>query len=329
MRKFAELTAAVLAAITLLALMPPGTAQAQSNFVSYVSGAATTDGNPCTFAQPCLSIGVAVSRTETGGTVRCLDAAERSADIFPTVTITRSMTIDCEGIGAAIRRDDFAGADTGFVINGANIVVVLRGLNLDGSATASFGGFGAARIGVNILQAQSVRIEKSIIQNFTTGASQGIRIAPTSGFTTVTVTDTVLSNNGLGIFALGAQGVLVNLRHVEMYNNSFGGFKASGANGGVFVNVVDSTANSNGTNGFVATGGPVVIDMQRSNASLNQQAGILADGAGAKITIGASTVTANGTGFATTNGGAILSYGDNRVDNNTVDGTASGTASTR
>jgi hypothetical protein len=128
---------------------------------------------------------------------------------------------------------------------------------------------------------------------------------------------------------LGSQGLLVNLDHVKMYNNTFGGFRASGANGGVFVNIVDSTANANGTNGFVATGGPVVIDMQRSNASLNQQAGILADGAGTKITIGASTVTANGTGFAPTNGGVIVSYGNNNVDNNTVDGTASGTASAR
>jgi hypothetical protein len=76
----------------------------------------------------------------------------------------------------------------------------------------------------------------------------------------------------------------------------------------------------------VATGGPVVIDMQRSNASLNQQSGILADGAGANITVGASTVTANGTGFARTNGGAILSYGDNRVDNNTANGSPSGSA---
>jgi hypothetical protein len=94
----------------------------------------------------------------------------------------------------------------------------------------------------------------------------------------------------------------------------------------VFVNIVDSVANSNGTNGFVATGGPVVIDIQRSNASLNQQAGILADGAGAKITIGASTVTANGTGFARTNGGTILSHGNNNVDDNTVAGSASGNA---
>jgi hypothetical protein len=178
-----------------------------------------------------------------------------------------------------------------------------------------------------------VHIEDCTIHGFTVATAQGIRIAPTAGFTTVTVSDTVLANNGLGMFALGAQGLLVNLDHVRMYNNSFGGFRASGANGGVFASIVDSVANTNGTNGFVATtpsgGAGVVIDMQGSVANLNQQAGILADGAGAKITIGASTVTANGTGFARTNGGAILSYGDNRVDNNSVDGTASGTASAR
>jgi hypothetical protein len=322
MRKFAELTTAVLAAIALLALMPAGTAQAQTTMTSYIASTGD-DGNACSHSAPCLSFARAISAAFGGGEVRCVDQIA-FGNSLPAVTITKSITIDCRGIyGAA----DRTGGDTGFIINGAGINVTLRGLNISGDDLGN--GLGGANIGINIQRAASVHIEDCTIRGFTANASQGIRIAPTAGFTTVTITDTVLNNNGLGIFALGAQGLLVNLRHVEMYNNAFGGFRASGANGGVFVNIVDSTANANGTNGFVATGGPVVMDIQRSNASLNQQSGILADGAGTKITIGASTVTANGTGFALTNGGTIVSYGDNRVDNNTVDGTASGSASVK
>jgi hypothetical protein len=80
---------------------------------------------------------------------------------------------------------------------------------------------------------RAVQIEDCTVRGFTSNAAQGIRIASTLGFTTVNVSDTVLANNGLGIFALGSQGVLVDLDHVKMYNNSFGGFRASGANGGV------------------------------------------------------------------------------------------------
>jgi hypothetical protein len=319
MKKYAELTTAVLAATALLALVPAETAHAL-NATSYVATSGS-DTNTCQHADPCLTFPKAISAAFPGGEVRCLD--QLGIGGFPTnVTITQSITIDCRGIYGEVQRvGPTTTQDIGFIINGAGISVTLRGLNI-----AAPEGGSAGNIGINIQQAASVHIEDCTIRGFTVNASQGIRIAPTAGFTTVTIINTIISNNGLGIFALGAQGLLVNLDHVKMYNNAFGGFRASGANGGVFVNIVDSTANANGTNGFVATGGPVVIDMQRSNASLNQQAGILADGAGAKITIGASTVTANGTGFARTNGGAIVSHGNNNVDDNTVAGLPSGSA---
>jgi hypothetical protein len=323
MRKFAKLTGAVFAATALLALMPAGTARAQGNTTTpatFVSGGGSDNNGPsgCLRSAPCSGFSTALLHTADGGILTCLDSNVFGANI----TITLSVTIDCsQATGIVLSQ---AG------LNAFNIIapgkhVVLRGLVLrDEEFNEQFNTFGA--IGINITQASTVQIENCKIEGMTINAAQGIRIAPTSGFTTVTITDTVLSNNGLGIFALGSQGLLVNLDHVKMYNNSFGGFRASGANGGVFVNITDSTANANGTHGFVATGGPVVIDMQRSNASLNQQSGILADGAGAKITIGTSTVTANGTGFSRTNGGAIVSHSNNNVDDNTVAGSPSGTA---
>jgi len=294
------------------------------NAVTYVATNGS-DGGPCTHALLCATMGVALSVTPEGGILRCID---QFSDFFfqGNVTIDHSVTIDCTGVNASIPRT----AEIGFTINAPGASVTLRGLIITSVTPARFSGPGP--IGIDVVAAANVNIQDCVIRGFTTGASQGIRIAPASGFTTVTITDTFIDSNGLGIFALGGHGLLMTLTRVTMVNNTFGGFRASGAGSGVFATIVDSIANNNGTNGFVATspagGSAVVLDIQRSNASLNQQAGILSDGAAASITIGGSTVTANSTGFARTNGGSILSYGNNNVDNNSVNGSPSGLAGT-
>jgi hypothetical protein len=61
----AEVTAAVLAATALLALMPSGTAHADT--VSYV--ASNGDDGSCSTDQPCLSLDCAINKTGGGGTV--------------------------------------------------------------------------------------------------------------------------------------------------------------------------------------------------------------------------------------------------------------------
>jgi hypothetical protein len=54
-------------------------------------------------------------------------------------------------------------------------------------------------------------------------------------------------------------------------------------------------------------------------ASVNNTTGISAVGAGATIRIGDSTISGNTTGLALSTG-AIRSYGTNKVDGNTTDG---------
>jgi len=313
MRKLAILSAAL--AGTFAALVPATPARAV--FTQTFVKSDGNDANDCSRPRPCATFTRAISQTFAAGVVSCLDSGPYGFDV-----IAGSVTIDCAG-GVVMA---FAGQNA-LTINGAGIVVILRNMTIDSSNPSTPGA-----IGINVLQAASVHIENCTIRGFTSNAAQGIRIDPTSGFTTVSIVDTVISDNGLGVFALGAQGVLVKLDRVQMNSNLFGGFRASGANGAVFANVVDSAADLNGTHGFVASspagGQAVVLDIQRSGASLNQQDGILADGAGASITIGASRVIANTTGLARTNGGAILSYGDNRVDNNSTNGSPSGMVGT-
>jgi hypothetical protein len=319
------MTVAVLAAAALFALVPAGTAQAQT-LTTYVA----SNGNDqavCSHDAPCSSFSKAISSVQAGGEVRCVDPVDFTG-IFPTVTINKSVTVDCRGVYGAAQRNSTSGSDTGFVINGAGIVVKLRGLNISALQVNNISG----RIGIDIQQAASVLIEDCTISGFTSGAGQGIRLAPTSGATNLTVIDSVIANNNFGIRVLPSGGAaLVSLLRVQMYDNSSTGFEATSAAGGtVFGNIADSTAIGNGVSGISALsfsgGNAVVLDIQRSNASLNAQSGILADGSASKITIGASTVDANGTGFGRANGGVILSHGNNNVDDNSVAGSASGNA---
>jgi hypothetical protein len=103
MRKLAGVTATVLAATVLLALIPAGTARAQGTSATSYVASNGSDGNSCVRASPCFSFTKAISATNPGGEIRCVDQLGIAG--FPgTVTITQSITIDCKGIGGAVQR---------------------------------------------------------------------------------------------------------------------------------------------------------------------------------------------------------------------------------
>ncbi len=283
----------------------PAHAQATRTWVSGVGD----DANPCSRTAPCKTFAGAISKTATGGIINCLDPGG-----FGAVTITKSITIDCTATFAGV----LAALTNGINVNGQGIVVILRGLAIEG--------VGTGLIGINNIQSASLQVEKCKIFGFQSGTAQGIRHVPSAGGN-LFVTETVLSQNGLGILVdPGAGSSLVTLQRVQMVQNGEG-FRAAGTgSGAVFVGVQDSLASANGTNGFNATvpaqGAAVLIDIQRSSSNLNGGAGIQADGANAKVFIGSTMVTANGTGFSQINSGQIRSYVNNPVDNNTTQGAA-------
>jgi hypothetical protein len=287
----------------------PVHAQATRTWVSGVGD----DANPCSRTAPCKTFAGAISKTVANGIINCLDPGG-----FGAITITKSITIDCSEAFAGV----LAAGTNGININGSGIVVILRGLAIEG--------IGTGLIGVNVIQAGRVHVEKCKIFGFSSGVAQGIRHVP-SGGGSLFVTDSVISENGLGILVdPGAASSLVTLQRVQLLNNGEG-FRASGAgSGAIFASVQDSLASAHGTNGFIATvpggGSPVLIDIQRSSSNLNGGSGIQADGAGATVFVGSSMVTANGTGFRQTNGGIIRSYVNNAVDNNTSNGAAAAPA---
>ena len=101
---------------------------------------------------------------------------------------------------------------------------------------------------------------------------------------------------------------------------SFGGVVSSGP---IAATVRDSISAGNTFTGIKASKGgfgsdPTTVTVHRS-ASVNNSTGISAEGSSATIRIGNSTVTGNAFGLSSP-GGAIISYGTNKVNGNGTDG---------
>lgn len=190
-------------------------AQATRTWVSGVGD----DVNPCSRTAPCKTFAGAISKTATGGEINCLDPGG-----FGSVTITKSITIDCHGtFGSTL-----ASGTNGFVINIAPLdagnVVRLRGLTINGAGGGSTGRSTGIN-GVKIVSAATVYIEDVVIDGFTkaavaienpagavrlsvsgssmrTNAEHALMAAPKDKATAnIVITDSVISGNNIGIGA--------------------------------------------------------------------------------------------------------------------------------
>src|SRR5205807_9209362 len=97
----------------------PAHAQALRTWVSGLGD----DVNPCVRTAPCKTFAGAISKTAAGGIINCLDPGG-----FGAITITKSITIDCSQIQAGV----LAAGTNGVNVNNAGIVVILRGLSIEG-----------------------------------------------------------------------------------------------------------------------------------------------------------------------------------------------------
>src|SRR5262245_20155668 len=59
--------------------------------------ASNGSGMTCTRAAPCATFAAAQDATDNGGMIKCIDAGN-----FGTITITKSITIDCTGTNGGI-----------------------------------------------------------------------------------------------------------------------------------------------------------------------------------------------------------------------------------
>jgi hypothetical protein len=271
--------------LTPLLASAPASAQATRTWVSGVGD----DVNPCSRTAPCKTFAGAISKTATAGEINCLDPGGMG-----TVTITKSMTINCHEVFGSI----LASGVPGITINAtaAGSRVILRGLQING---VQGGTAVAGTIGVRILAAATVAIEDTVITQF---AQQGIIDTRTGGGTKLFLENVTVSHNvGTGISLNGGAVNNAMLDNVYALENGSAGVAA-------------------------ATGNNIAV--KRSVLAGNAGAGAVAD-VGAQITVDNSVVSANGVGLQVGGtlkvsnsdlvfnvaafSGGVITYGNNRI----------------
>ena len=131
--------------LALFAVSAPAHAQAVRTWVSGVG----SDLNPCSRTAPCKTFAGAISKTFINGEIDCLDPGG-----FGTMSITKSITIDCTGTFGSI----LASGTTGVTVNipvSANDpfrTVRLRGLSINGTGASGTIGTRTGVRGVKILR---------------------------------------------------------------------------------------------------------------------------------------------------------------------------------
>jgi hypothetical protein len=263
-------------AAAALAFSAASPAHAQSR--TWVSGVGD-DINPCSRTAPCKTFSGAISKTATGGEINCLDPAGYGA-----LTITKSITVDCHDVQGAV----VVSGGNAITINldsAANMIVRLRGLNLNGTL---LGAKGISITGTTSNAANNaVSIEDSVIDGFTTG---GISHTAIGG--RLLVKNTVSRNhfgNGVAIAsASGVSAVKATLDNVSTFDGNFG----------------------------FAFGNGVQAVIKNSIASGNTNAGVELDPSAAAL-ITSSTIVGNGTGIVA-NAGSIVRIRDTDIAFNTT-----------
>lgn len=299
----------------LMAFATPASAQATRTWISGVGD----DANPCSRTAPCKTLAGAISKTATGGEINCLDPTPTG-----TVTITKSITLDCSGtFGSAL-----SSGTSGIIVNGAGVNVVVRGLSLQGA--------GSGIAGVRFLAGASLTLENVLIQNFK--ASQAVGVQMTTGSASkLFITNSTIVSNGLASPATGGGieiaptaggSARVVIRNTRIINSANYGLQVNTAGttdpAGIVVSL-DDVEISGGAQGIIAltptSTTTASVTISNSRIANNAGFGILTSGAGATARIGSSVITGNVTGVFAAGGSSIRSYGTNQLNGNTTDGT--------
>ncbi len=285
--------------LALFALSAPAHAQATRTFVSGVGN----DADPCSRTAPCKTFAGAISKTFINGEIDCLDPGG-----FGTLTITKSITIDCTGTLGSV----LASGTNGFNINipvSANDpfrTVRLRGLTVNGTGASGTIGTRTGLKGVSITQAATVIIEDTVISDF---SQQGVVDARATGGKLL-IRNSVIRNNTLaGIVVASTSGSTASIENVHSLNNGQG-LATANLNK---VSIVRSVFAGNTAAGIESdAGGQVGVD---STVATGNNIGVQNSGT---MSVSNSEISFNTTGAS----GAFTSFGNNRIFGNSLAGTA-------
>jgi hypothetical protein len=295
-------------AAALLCLASAAHAQATRTWVSGVGD----DANPCSRTAPCKTFAGAISKTAAAGEINVLDPGG-----FGAVTITKAISIVNDGNIAGVL---VSGTNAIIISAGANDVVTLRGLDING--------LGTGLNGIRFLTGKALRVQNCQIYGFT---QQGIDFEPNQ-FAQLHVQDTTLhENTGNGILVLPAAGgsAKVSVDRVHLENNGGDGFKSDATNGSIAATLRESVMVANGGNGVHsfspgATASLVMVDhcSTQNHSSLAPAGnGILSEtGVGSIVSITDVTISGNRVGVTGTAPANVFSFGNNHNNGNGAPG---------
>jgi parallel beta helix pectate lyase-like protein len=261
-------------------------AQLQRTFVA----SAGNDANPCSRTAPCRNFSAAIAAVADGGEVVALDSAG-----YGTMVIGKSVSIIAPaGVYAGVT--GFSGDAVQLIQSTAT--VVLRGLTINGLGGSN---------GIDGLAAHAVQIESCVVTGF-----PGTAVQLTSPGQ-VAVVDTIVRNNGYGIFVAPLPGAATGVvDHCRAENNGTGfGIGASGLNGGTITLTVRDSVATDGFMGIAATFGAAVY--AESCAATNNTYGVYSSNG---ATVGISRCLVSGNLNAFSNSATMYSFGNNAMIGN-------------
>jgi hypothetical protein len=291
-----------LTSLLLIIFMQAIPAQAQATR-TWVSGTGD-DANPCSRTAPCKTFAGAISKTAVAGEINVIDPGGYGA-----VTITKSISIynDTGEAGVLVT------GTNGIIVNGAGVIVHLRGLVINGVGGST--GFS----GIDFINGAQLEVENCVIQQM----GIGITFASNGTNSTMHVHNTVLANNGTGFSIRPTNGFTASgsIENVQIVGNSGGALKVDGSGGGGAINVavsdsVVSNNASNGVNAISGSGQSTSVSFTRTTIANNGLTGLQANNASggtAGITIGSSVISQNATATTVIGSATIQSYGNNQV----------------
>jgi hypothetical protein len=291
-------------------------AQAQPYNETFVSSAGS-DSHTCnSVAQACGSFEHTIPLTAPGGQLTVLTSGDYGiATIFGSISIVNANS----GTAAVVLPSGTGCAGQCGLISinaGANDVVTLRGLVLNGVGVSNFAP-------VQINNAARVNIENCVILN---GSPAGILVNPFTGFQqplaanmNVKIQDTTINSSSTGIKITSVQGVTISagITRSQIDNNAGGGIRADSSSGGAITTTIsDSDIGFNGGNGInlVSGANQNIASIKNSVIAKNGAAGVQANGANAGVLVQTTLFDQNAAGATSVvAGGHISTYGNNSI----------------
>ena len=228
---------------------------AASNLISWVASNGVDSSTCGSRTQPCATFQKAHDNTTAGGMVKAVDAAD-----YRPFTISKSITIDGTGTGAAITADN--GATAINIFAGASDQITIRGLSIHTTGYGIEQNIGNVHI-ENVIVTGSGSFEGVIAVSTLTashlsviGGGQGVLANVGSS---VTIRDSVLRGNQAGILVRGSNGngATAMIERCEISFNTTG-IQSDASSGPALVRISDSVITGNTTGLSQVRGGTII-----------------------------------------------------------------------